>query len=56
MKIEIDQSRCTGCAYCQLICQKEAIEVHLTANLDENCTRCLKCINICPNNAILVIE
>ena len=56
MKIEIENSKFTGCAYCQLICPKEAIEVHFIANLNENCTGCLKCIKMCPNYAISIVD
>lgn len=54
----IDAKKCIGCAYCNLLCPWEALEVapeNFINQVDENkCVRCFICLNLCPADALRV--
>ncbi|RZN44022.1 MAG: 4Fe-4S dicluster domain-containing protein [Methanosarcinales archaeon] len=51
--IRIDENRCVGCGYCDANCPYSAITVFGVAKLNiEKCERCMKCLSVCPTNAI----
>lgn len=51
---EVVEDKCTGCEFCELVCEQKAIQVHdKKAKVDKDkCYNCAKCIVICPNMAI----
>jgi phytoene dehydrogenase-like protein/NAD-dependent dihydropyrimidine dehydrogenase PreA subunit len=54
MAIQIESQKCTGCNYCALTCQANAITLNIEAttwpSIDEvKCIRCGDCLYICPN-------
>jgi phytoene dehydrogenase-like protein len=52
--MKLIQERCTGCAYCVLICPDEAIISDGRAEvLAERCTDCNLCYYACPNDCFL---
>jgi formate dehydrogenase major subunit len=58
MAVWIDEEACTGCAYCNILCPWEALEVSMESFInqvdDEKCVRCLICCNLCPADALSV--
>jgi anaerobic carbon-monoxide dehydrogenase iron sulfur subunit len=68
MKLILDRAKCTGCKICELACSAKHQQVfspvksHLTITEVEtpmgvekrleSCTLCLKCVSICPVEAI----
>ena len=55
MTIAINDSQCSGCNYCTVICPAEAITLEIEADthprIDEGlCTACGECLYACPNN------
>jgi 2-oxoglutarate ferredoxin oxidoreductase subunit delta len=63
-KIEIDETRCKGCALCTISCPKGLIRIGEQMNQmgflyavwtgEETCTGCAICGEICPDIAIRV--
>ncbi len=52
--MKLVQERCTGCAYCVLVCPDEAITSDGWAEvLAERCTDCNLCYYACPNDCFL---
>jgi len=54
INIEIDQTKCTGCATCKKVCPSNLPEIinkkaHITSDM---CMRCPVCKNECPTKAI----
>ena len=54
-KIDIAQSRCTGCSYCVIGCPSEAISLEIGQRAvpvidPQACTECGECLYLCPNN------
>ena len=55
MSIDVNETMCTGCGCCVLICPEGAVDnlPSFIASIDEDlCTECLECIDGCPNQAI----
>lgn len=55
MRIEVNETMCTGCGCCVLICPEGAVDnlPCFIARIDEDlCTACLECIDGCPNQAL----
>ncbi|HIH78516.1 MAG TPA: 4Fe-4S binding protein [Halobacteria archaeon] len=49
---------CRGCGRCDNACQFGAIEKvgkKTRINYDK-CTGCLKCVDVCPNKALIVLD
>ena len=52
--MQLIRERCTGCAYCVLVCPDQAITNHGWAEvLGERCTDCNLCYYACPNDCFL---
>ncbi len=50
----VNYSRCKHCGLCEKNCPSNNIELHNgTPTFDKNCYTCMKCIQKCPNNAIM---
>jgi len=56
MKIKVDQDKCTQCGACEKICPMDIEITEYTKRnervLSTECIFCLKCINVCPKQAI----
>ncbi len=55
MSVEVNETMCTGCGCCVLICPEGAVDNRpsFIATIDEDlCTECLACLDTCPNQAI----
>ena len=51
--IVINEAKCVGCGYCNIVCPTEALKAWGVNQLDEEkCTDCLECIDYCPTNAL----
>jgi len=55
----LDETRCTGCGDCVLLCPTDCLE--MSGPLPwlprpEACVRCTICVLICPSNAIAMLE
>lgn len=44
--------KCNGCGLCEKVCNSRTIKVQEKPIWGNNCTQCLACIHLCPNNAI----
>ena len=54
MKV-IVKAECVGCAFCKIVCKFDAIDVLYKAEIDEErCVLCMRCINYCPVDALVV--
>lgn len=54
----VDADKCMTCASCELECRDDSIYVHdylVYAINEETCTRCARCYNACPVEAIVRI-
>ena len=65
--IEVDETKCKGCALCIRVCPSELLRMaeHFNArgyrpvtqvDLDEQCTGCMLCGMICPDGVITVFR
>lgn len=53
MAIQLDASKCTGCASCEDICPVQSITVNKIAHIDEEtCIDCGSCVLECPEGAL----
>ncbi len=54
---QIDESRCTGCSRCEIVCPSAAIMViDNIAKVDESrCLACTKCWHLCPAYAVTMV-
>ena len=55
MRIEVNETKCTGCGCCVLICPEGAVDnlPAFIARIDKDlCTECLACLDGCPNQAL----
>ena len=55
MSIDVNETMCTGCGCCVLICPEGAADTlpSFVVRIDEDlCTECLECIDGCPNQAL----
>lgn len=53
----IDETKCTGCRRCELVCPPAAITVvEKVATVDaEKCLACNKCWHMCPEDAVAIV-
>ncbi|MHA1568753.1 MAG: indolepyruvate ferredoxin oxidoreductase subunit alpha [Alphaproteobacteria bacterium] len=57
MTVNVDQSKCSGCAICMDACPVDAITVDQVAKIDqEACINCGSCVVECPNGALVMEE
>ena len=57
MGIVIDEKACIGCGLCEIACAYDAIDVYITARVDNDvCTDCGVCPDYCPTDAIALQE
>ena len=55
MSLLIDETACTGCGCCILVCPEDAVDnrpAFLARIEEERCSECLACLENCPNMAI----
>lgn len=55
MRIEVNETLCTGCGCCVLICPEGAMDnlPSFIARIDEElCTGCFACLDFCPTQAL----
>ena len=65
-RIEIDEARCKGCGLCTVACSRQLIVLSEKINLlgytpaqakvQDECTGCKMCAEICPDVAIMVFK
>ncbi|MCF7858384.1 MAG: 4Fe-4S binding protein [Candidatus Cloacimonetes bacterium] len=55
-KLQINENSCIKCRLCSMYCPMQ-IEIHQTKRVDDvNCTFCLKCQNICPDDMGIILK
>lgn len=52
-KLSVDENKCIKCGLCEKSCPGKSIKVFPKLTINNNCTFCQRCINICPKNAFL---
>lgn len=56
IKIHRNTEICTACGHCQLACP-HSIPVHAVAKItSHNCTNCLECMDVCPDDEVLTLR
>ncbi|MFX0049701.1 MAG: ATP-binding protein [Candidatus Hermodarchaeota archaeon] len=50
--IEINSSKCVGCAYCAMVCPVNGFKVEGISQFMKRCNKCERCIFNCPVSAI----
>ncbi|MFX0084762.1 MAG: ATP-binding protein [Candidatus Hodarchaeota archaeon] len=50
--IEINVTKCVGCAYCKIVCPVSAFRVEGFSTFLQTCEKCRRCIINCPVSAI----
>ena len=58
---KVDYDKCNSCGICIDSCPKDNLSIEETDDgqhvvFGPNCTFCMRCFNICPQNAIIVME
>ena len=49
--------KCAGCFYCINACEEHAIKECVPPVVDHSlCTRCLKCVEICPLKIMQIVD
>ncbi|MBI5251655.1 MAG: 4Fe-4S binding protein [Desulfomonile tiedjei] len=51
--IWVNPQLCTGCSMCVPACPEEAIACFGLAEIKDNCTDCLTCLDFCPLGALM---
>jgi ferredoxin/flavodoxin len=52
----VDKDKCTHCGVCEDVCPVKAIEIKDYPNFTAACFDCFKCIQLCPEDAIIPAE
>lgn len=50
-KLSIDRNKCIRCRLCEKSCPAKSIKILPELNINNDCTFCQRCINMCPKNA-----